>query len=96
MSFLHHLNTIKRYFRCHHAADKGMYKRFGLSDCSPTEVQQLVHKVILHEIQQRKITLHQQRRFVIHVHLRYFLHRITGKALALLRSQFAKKPKNPV
>lgn len=96
MSFLQHLNTIKRYFRCNDAADQGMYEQFGLSDCSRAEVQQLVHKVILYEIQQRKNTLHQQRRFGIHMHLRYSLHRITGKALALLRSQFAKKPKNPV
>lgn len=96
MSLLQHLNTIKRYFRRNYAANGSMYTLHGLSACNRAEVHQLVHKVILHQIQQRKITHHQQHRGTIHEDLRHFLHHITGKALALLRSQFAKKPKNPV
>lgn len=96
MLFLHCLHIIQQYLRRSHAVKQGMYGQHGVTNYTPSEVHQLVHKVILHAIQQRKITLHQQRRFGIHVHLHYSLHRITGKALALLRSQFAKKPKNPV
>lgn len=59
------------------------------------EIHELVHKLILLQIAEKKKRRHNKylRPFYS---VRHFLNLVKGKALSMLRSQFAKKPKQPV
>lgn len=63
---------------------------------SHREMNQLVNKIILSDIAQRNKPTKKINQFYLGFQLNKVIKHITGKALALLRSQFAKKPKNPV
>jgi hypothetical protein len=58
---------------------------------SSEEINAVVHKIMLLRIEERKKKAKPLVRRIFH-----FMKKLCGKALCLLRTQYAKKPKNPV
>jgi len=66
---------------------------------TPQEINNVVHKIILLKIQERKRKpkpLAQRMASNIIMYITSSIKKLCGKALCLLHTQFAKKPKNPV
>ncbi|QEC67925.1 hypothetical protein FRZ67_11665 [Panacibacter ginsenosidivorans] len=63
---------------------------------SRQELHALLHKIVLHEATQCRGKRSRNKFSKLYHRTVYFFNQLSGKALSMLRSQFAKKPKNPV
>lgn len=82
------------------ADNNNLYKRLLEQGFSKQEIHATIHKFMLLEIEeknQRRTNSPKRKPHVqLHFKLFYFLNTLSGKALCLLKTQFAKKPKNPI